>query len=219
MKLVLLIATILLSGCATIDQYKQRDLLLGPKHVNVHDATSFTAAKRNARTNYSGETVKDATPKEIKRYLDEGLAAANINCRDYFNRVVSASRKSTLARSEFNIIAALTTAISAVFGANADFLAMLGLGVTSVNQYADAYADVVFEAPETSGIRSKVLELMDGYAKELLRDAERLSYPQANVRLYAYEDICSPGSVRELVNTSIRQSSATITPAGSVVVK
>lgn len=217
----LLSALIFVSGCATWDHQKERrELLRGPKQTSLADAHGFTESKRNAQTDYSKKIPVDASSTDILRFIDEGVAANTLNCRDYFNEVTLASRRGSLARGEFNVGASVATALAAMFRASAEFLAVLGIGVTAVNQLGDTYNDVLIEAPETPAIRGRVLELMNGYAARLRADASSgaMSYPQARVQLAAHQDICSPGSVRELVNTSVRNSELVVTPAGALKV-
>lgn len=202
---------VMVSGCATWDHQKERrDLLRGPKQIALGD-NGYAEAKKKVQA----DTYVAA---DVVRYVDEGIAAATLNCRDYFNEVTLASRRGALARGEFNVGASVATALAAMWNASANLLAVMGIGVAAVNQLGDTYADVLIEAPETPAVRSRILELMNAYGARMRADAQTgaMTFPMARVQLAAFQDICSPASVRDLVNTSVRNVNVTVQPSGAL---
>src|SRR6185369_13195612 len=101
-RIILFLAILVLSGCATYDHQKERkELLRGPKQISLSDTHGLTASKKSAQTDWDGKEPKDASSENVTRFVDEGIAAITLNCRDYFRDVTMAERRGRPARSEF----------------------------------------------------------------------------------------------------------------------
>lgn len=229
MRTLVAITIAMLCGCSTIQQVKQDKALLlnaeqlTPSTITANPAytaqvTACANASRLARPNYDDPPAIPSAPNTVAAYVAECSAVQMMYCGQWLDRVSNASRLYAIGAKDVSIAEALGTTLMGLMNAPGKAVAVVGALETGLAGFGDAINQAVFTAPSAGGVRSKVMEQMTAYRKQLVADAndDELSYADAFIRLNELGHFCTYPGIQAAVDASMQATQPAVDETGAL---
>ena len=222
-KLVLCISLSLLSGCASLSSFQEKQAaLLKPRLINESTDSSSQAfraqeAQENAYYAAMDAAMKPgAGQKDIQLWVDWGISRTIGECRSWFHRIDDTARQFNLGSKNVSVLENAGTAILGLASAAPGIVAGYGIATTTLSGLGDNFNAAFLSSPSQKNVENKIMEVMQGYAAQLKAESGTLTAPDVFTRLGTLADICNSPSIKGIVDGSLQQTTASITQAGTV---
>jgi len=141
-------------------------------------------------------------PSAIVEYLDAGFALVNAYCLRWFQRMNDQSIYKQFGDESENLIYALGTTLLGLGKANSYFVTSWGASNTFVKGESANYSNN-FLLGSSPKIKAQVMKMLVDEGKVIRNDGEAKTFLQAYTRLEQYADLCTSGTVRDILGKSL----------------
>lgn len=208
-----------LSACGTLSPYDLNPTRTqSNRHVNQFTVGSPSSKEANLWISLNGRFRKalletsDDPRNSIKAsaYLESGMAAADLFCRSYFQKLGEQRADNIAARGVSNVADAATSAALGLASASASTVAGVSVGFSAVESLFETIESAYLVSPEVHQVQALVFEARDVLYQEIFIDSKPSSYPDAERRLSAYHELCTFNGIKRLVGEAVTNGEPTV---------
>jgi hypothetical protein len=211
------VALLALGGCAT------RAVAPGP---TIADATVRGTGGEPSRTVFEQAAeifARDlqssaAAPSDPARgsvaFLS-GRAMLDLQCGRYLDAVGSANQAASNERRQVGLIGGFTSAIMGLTGNSAAEIAGVATAFSFAGSSMDAYTSAYLFSDASKSVGKIVRDGQGAFLDAVQAQVAGLSYAEAVSLLTAYEAICRPAQIRDLIDQAVSRGTVTTEQRGA----
>ena len=220
---MLLVSVLLLSGCNSIENARTdihaENVVFGPKHssqmllgrclkdgsANAYEECDaefkFISAGASFRENSLEASRQAADEKAVIRYINSGVALADLYCERFFRQISQSAAHRKYLRSQVNDVGGLFNALLNATGASTGTVGASSAIFTLLDGSAENYDAAFLVAPDLSRVEQLVERAQDEYLST--KGSKIENFYEAQRFLLRYANSCSFNGIRGLINQSI----------------
>lgn len=206
--LAAILLTGVLSGCATRAVAPGALLADMPSQADGATATVSVADRTLA---LFAEAIRDsaATPDDAgkaKMALQRGMGALDMQCQRYLDGLGSANQAADYERQATSLTGGLLSALMGITGSPAKQISGVAAGFSFAGASMDAYTNTYLFSDASKSVGHLVRESRQVFLQKTRYDENTLTFGTTVTILQAYESVCRPAQIRELVDQAIAKS-------------
>lgn len=223
--LALVLASIYLAGCSAINPVPGPERVIDPIYrkqfkegVNEGSTeTQYIADDGNFRALAAAASAKTADQTAILAYLKAGFSLSDLNCSAFFDRLSNDQSALQFLKNQTTLMGGLTAGLMGIFRAGTAPTAATAAAFAALGSSIDNINTSFLLAPNVDGVRDLVLEARSQiYNSRASTTLNYTNFSDAQSVLNGYEDLCSVGGIKKLINESVKSAVAQVQANGRV---